>query len=530
MLRYQFADVPAATTPAVLAEVAAAVPDRTFVVADDGTVTYGAMAALVADLAAGFAARALEPGRRLGILLPNGVRWVAAYLAAHAAGLTVVPLNTWYRSGELAGVARRADLGLIVTQDETFGVPSGRYADEIGASLRWEPGDARPPDLPTAAADDPLVALRSAPVRSDSDALLLFTSGSSAEPKAVRLSQEGVVRTAHAVGERQGVREDDRIWFGSPMFFVYGCSNAIPNTLTHAATLCTQERFEPAAALEFIEQQRCTVFYGVAPITRALASHPDLAKRNISSLRAGTGNATAEDLRLTMEVLGVEQVCNAYGLTEGHGHSTITSWTDPPHVRIATHGTVLPTQELRIVVDGAPVGPDVEGEIQIRGLITPGYLDSDAGSDTNGNGSEDRAVGGLTDGGWFRTGDIGRLDSAGRLTFIGRSHEMMKVNGINVSPVEVETLLVEHTRVDEAFVFGLATADGDQSVGCVLVSTVPPVEHDALAADVQSFVRNRAAAYKVPTTVRIVTADQLPLTATGKVSKRALKEQAEASL
>jgi acyl-coenzyme A synthetase/AMP-(fatty) acid ligase len=169
----------------------------------------------------------------------------------------------------------------------------------------------------------------------------------------------------------------DRLWFGSPLFFVYGCSNALPNALTHAATLCVQERFDPATALEFIERNRCTVYYGVASITRALASCPDLAKRDISTLRIGTGNATPEDLRLAIDVLGVTGICNAYGLTEGHGHSTITDHTDPPEVRINTQGTVLPTQELRIVADGEPVGPETPGEIQIRGLITPGYLDDD---------------------------------------------------------------------------------------------------------------------------------------------------------
>jgi HIP---CoA ligase len=549
---YRFEQLTRLTTPAVLAAVAASYPDRSFVVAEDGELTYGMMAVQAARLARQFTALGLRPGERIGVLLPNGIRWCATFFGAHAAGLDVVPLNTWYREEELLAVAERARLRVIITQDEIFGLASGRYADAVGerlgpgrylGSFRWAPGAPGPTGLSGgggvigggvveggsgAAGGDGAVGgggvgglletpssldiLRNAPAGESDDAVLVFTSGSSAEPKAVRLTQGGLVRTAHAIGERQGVRPCDRFWFASPLFFVFGCCNALPNALVHAATLCLQERFEVRSALGFIERQRCTVYYGVAPITRALAACPDLGRFDISALRTGTANATPEDLRLAIEVLGVGQVCNAYGMTEGYGHSTITAWDDPVGVRTGSQGRALPTQELRIVVDGAVAGPDEVGEIQIRGAITPGYLDSPE--------LTARAFG---DGGWFRTGDLGRLDADGRLHYLGRSHEMMKVKGINISPAEVESLLVQHHLIDEAFVFGLATPDGDQSVGCVLVSTVPADAREGLIRDVRAWMAGRAAAYKTPTTIRVMTADELPLTDTGKVSKRLLQ-------
>jgi acyl-CoA synthetase (AMP-forming)/AMP-acid ligase II len=533
---YRFEQLTRLTTPAVLAAVAASYPDRPFVIAEDGELTYGMMAVQAARLAGQFTALGLRPGDRVGILLPNGIRWCAAFFGAHAAGLDVVPLNTWYREDELLAVAERARLRVVITQDEIFGIASGRYADAIGqrlgpgrylGSFRWQPGAPGPTGLTGGSgvaggsgvggggvvAGGSLDSLRCAPAGEADDALLIFTSGSSAEPKAVRLTQGGLIRTARAIGERQGIRPGDRFWFASPLFFVFGCSNALPNALVHAATLCLQERFEPRSALGFIERQRCTVYYGVAPITRALAAHPDLGRFDISALRTGTANATPEDLRLAIEVLGVGQVCNAYGMTEGHGHSTITSWDDPVSVRTGSQGRVLPTQELRIVVNGVVAGTGEAGEIQIRGAISPGYLDAPEPTA--------RAFG---DDGWFRTGDLGRLDADGRLHYLGRSHEMMKVKGINISPAEVESLLVQHPLVDEAFVFGLATPDGDQSVGCVLVSTVPPDGREALIMDVRGWMAGRAAAYKTPTTVLVMTAGELPLTATGKVSKRLLQE------
>jgi fatty-acyl-CoA synthase len=513
---FRFEDVPLWTTPAVLAEVAAAHPDRTFIIAEDGQLGYGEMAELAATVAAGLTDRGLAPGERVGILLTNGIRWCASYLAAHAAGLTVVPLNTWYRTDELIVAAGRARLRAIITQDEIFGQDGRGLAAGVAATgtpiLTWNRGADTPSGVPEVTVADPLAALRAAPSVEAADALVLFTSGSSAEPKAVRLSQAGVVRTAHAIGERQGVTESDRLWFGSPLFFVYGCSNALPNALTHAATLCVQEKFDAAAALAFIERHGCTVYYGVGPITRSLAAHPDLAKRDISTLRTGTGNATPEDLRLAIEVLGVFEVCNAYGLTEGHGHSTITHHTDPPELRMRSQGTALPTQELRIVVDGTPVGPDEPGEIQIRGLISPGYLDD-----------ADTAAQGFAADGWFHTGDLGRLDADGRLTYLGRSHDLMKVKGINISPLEIERVLVEHDDVDQAFVFGLPTPEGDETVACVLVTAA--AAREGLADRVQTWLRASIAGYKVPGTIKVITADQLPLTATGKVSKRLMLEQ-----
>jgi HIP---CoA ligase len=517
---FTFHGTRAATTPAVLAAVAEVFPDKPFVIADDGELTYAAAAAMCADVAVGLTSLGLEPGERVGILLPNGIRWCAALIGAHAAGLCVVPLNTWYRRDELVAVARRARLRSVITQTEIFGFESVAAVTGIDVPgylgpLPWPARAPLPTPLPAPySRSDPSLALRNSPVREDDDAMVLFTSGSSAAPKAVRLTHNAMIRNAHAVGERQGVRAGDRFWFASPLFFVFGCANALPNALTHAATLCLQEKFDAESALEFIERHRCTVYYGVAPVTRALAASSSLHEHDISSLRTGTANATPEDLRIAIDVLGVREVCNAYGMTEGYGHSTITAHDDPAEIRINSQGSALPTQELRIVADGVVGVVDTPGDIQIRGAITPGYLDEDDSGTVDIDGD-----------GWFTTGDLGMVDGHGILRYLGRKDEMMKVKGVNISPLEIEMLLAQHGMVDQAFVFGVATASGDQSVGCALVSSVAPGQRKQLVRDVQAWVRDRAASYNVPRTVCILAAGDLPLTPTGKVSKRLLKEQ-----
>lgn len=512
-----------AATPAVLADVAEAAPDKTFIVADDGELSYASAAAICADLGAGLAALGLKPRERIGILLPNGIRWCAALIGAHAAGLCAVPLNTWYRREELAAVAQRAQLRAIITQSEIFGFGAAAVVNDLDVAnylgaLDWPADQPLPTDFTGQhGSANPLLALRNSPADASDDALLLFTSGSTAAPKAVRLIQAGMLRNAYAIGERQGIRPDDRFWFASPLFFVFGCSNALPNALTHAATLCVQERFEASSALEFIERHRCTVYYGVAPVTRALAACTDLHTRDISSLRTGTANATPEDLRIVIEVLGVDQVCNAYGMTEGYGHTAMTACTDPVDVRIDSQGTPLPTQEIRIATGDALADVGVPGDIQIRGTITPGYLDS-----------ADQGAQAFDKDGWFTTGDTGLIDGAGRLHYIGRKDEMLKINGVNVSPLEIESVLVQHDSVDQAFVFGLPNDDGDLRVGCAVVPSAYDHDPSQLARTIQCWMRSRAASYKVPQTIRIVSAAQLPLTATGKVDKKRLKEQTRA--
>jgi fatty-acyl-CoA synthase len=510
---YEFADLEVRTTPQVLAAVAEHCPDRLFVVAEDGSATYATAARTAVALAGQLRAAGVRPGDRVGVALPNGVRWCLALLAAHALGASALPLNTWQRPAETAGVLRRAQPRVVVTDTE--------IAARIGLTtdlLFWERGDEVTEATEATSLDAAISTLRTAPTREDDDALVLFTSGSTAEPKAVRLGQAGMVRTGHAIGERQGVRADDRIWFALPLFFVFGCSNALPNTLTHAATLCLQERFEPAAALEFLERHRCTVYYGVASITRALVACPDLPRRDISGLRTGTANATAEDLRLAIEVLGVREVCNAYGMTEGHGHTTITAHTDPPEVRMACQGTPLPTQQVCVVDHaGVPVPVGTVGHIRIRGVITPGYLDNAELNDTAFDAD-----------GWFRTGDLGTLDEHGRLRFVGRSGEMIKAKGINVSPSEVEAVLGTHPDVAEAFVFAVDLATGDQVVGCVLIAQQPAVDPEKLIDVVVEWSRDRLSSYKVPTRMWVRGREALPLTATGKVSKRLLRDQVSA--
>ncbi len=513
----------ALTTSEVLDDLAARRPEAEAVVGPEGRASYAELAHRSHQFAAFLADAGLRRGDRIAVLLPNGGRWITAALAAHRAGLTVVPINTWYRAAELEHVLRSSAVRLVVTDHTIFGrdmlvelaaagfpeifpATDGRSGtDRYLGAVRW-PADV---ELPGRARPAPL----SGP-RPEDLALLLFTSGSTARPKPVPLEHGKLLRNGYEIGRRQHLVAGDRLWIAAPFFFGYGCANALPVALAHGATLCMEERVDGDRSLEFIARERCTVYYGLAPTTRSLLDAATFGRHDISSLRTGTTGFTSEDKRLVIEDLGVSEVCSMYGLTEGYGHSTVSDAQDPLEVRLHTSGTVLPTQQIRITdADGSCLATDETGEIELRGCVIDAYL-----------GGPELNEGAFRPDGWFRTGDLGYLDDSDRLHIVGRRKEMLKVKGINIAPLEVEELLCSHQGIDQAYVVGLPDSDGDELMVAAVVARRGHTPGANLAKELRNHVKARAAAYKVPARIEILTQDQLPLTDTGKVSKQALRE------
>ncbi|MFD5247756.1 class I adenylate-forming enzyme family protein [Amycolatopsis sp. NPDC058340] len=515
------------TFPAALAALARRFPEQEAVVAPEGRMTFAEFARRCEELAGAFAAAGLRPGDRIGILLPNGLRWLVTMIGAQRAGLVAVPINTWYRSAELAHLLSTARLRLVVTEEKVFGkdivaelsaaghgevFEAGARTDGYLGALSWSAADRLPPGIDYGPAPEQGAG-------PEDIAMILYTSGSTALPKAVPLEHGKLLRNGHAMGTRMHVEPGDRLWFAMPLFFGYGACNALPVALSHGVTLCVEEKVEGDASLAFIERERCTVSYGLATAVRALLAAPSFGTRDISSLRTGPVGFNAEDKRLAIEELGITEACSAFGLTESYGFVTMTDAHDPLDVKLHTQGTPLSTQHLRVVDrSGAICAPGVSGEIEVRGCVIDGYLGQVDSNDTH---SAD---------GWFRTGDLGSIDSDGRLVFGGRWKEMLKIKGINVSPLEIEGILGEHAEVDQAYVIGLSTADGDQEMACVVVpDEYRAADETGLAHRLREYIRDRAASYKVPARVVVMDSHAVPQTHTGKVSKLKLREMLEAA-
>jgi fatty-acyl-CoA synthase len=323
------------------------------------------------------------------------------------------------------------------------------------------------------------------------DAIIIYTSGSSSRPKSVPLSHGGIIENGFNIGERQGYQPDDRVLLAPPLFWSYGSANAMSATLTHGAALVLQGRFEPGEAIDLIERHRCTALYTLPAITSAIISHPSF--------------------RPEATMLGAAEICNVYGQTESYGNCCVTPHDWPLQRRAACQGPPLPGVQVRIVDRecGAELPPGEEGMIEVSGYITRGYVGSSAGQTADA----------ITADGFFRTGDIGRLLPDGSISFSGRVSEMIKKSGINISPAEVEDLLMRHATVALAGVVGVP----DATQGELLAAFVVPKPGATLRPqELAAHCRALASRYKVPDFIEV--RDALPVTVTGKLMRRELKQ------
>jgi fatty-acyl-CoA synthase len=527
------------TLGALTAELAERFPDNEAVVAEDGRLTYAELHSRVRAVAKGLLACGVGPDDKVASWLPNQVDWVVINLAVTSIGGVLVGLNTWYRSQELHHVLTHAGVKVLIMRQQLGRVDFAQILQSVAPELaETRPGaalsSATAPDLrlvftvddvPGAGMStmDELIARGQqvsdesvdeamASVAPEDPADLLYTSGSTALPKGVVLLHGDLIENGFHIGARLHVVAGDRLWFGNPLFFSYGCANALMVALSHAATIVLQQTFDAGGALAMIAREKCTVLYGTTNMILAMVAHPDRQQHDLSSLRTGTGSGTPAHMRARME-LGVKTICNGYGLTEAYGHFCDSDADDSLEVRLSACGRPLPGNEARITnpQTGEPVPIGTPGEIRIRGRVMPGYYKA----------PELNAAAFDADG-FFRTGDLGWLDEDGQVHFQSRLGEMIKTGGLNVAPLEVELVLSEHPAVDAVCVVGLPDDERGEIVAAMLAAK-PGMHLDA--AEMTAYCRERIASYKVPRRFEITTIAQIPLTPTGKVWRKQVKEQ-----
>jgi len=501
-------------------EQAGRYPDREAIVGCGQRYTYRELRAEVRRLARALHALGVRRGDKVAILMGNRPEWLIADFAITLLGAVMVGVNTWATARELQHILSHSDTrflfcvarflkhdysallpGLDLPQLERIVcVGDGGKTDWLSYSSLLNMGD---PVIDTA------IDAAQRAVRPQDIAYLLYTSGSTALPKGVQIQHFGLIENMWHIGERQGVTERDRLWLAVSLFWGLGCENALFNILTHGGCVVLQEHFDAGQALELIERERCSVFYGTPNMAQALHEHPDRAKRDLSSLRGGATIGTPEQIMRVVE-LGAREVCNIYGLTETYGNCNVADARDPLEKRLASIGRALPGVYQRIVdpETGRVLPPGEVGEIRVKGYVTNGYYKDPA-----------RTAESFDEQGYFKTGDLGWHDAEGYLYFRGRLKEMVKTGGINVAPVEVEEVLLSHPAVHAAFVTGVPDAVHDEVLAAVIVRKPGAT---LSANELADFCRKTLAAYKVPRLIRFVAESELPLTTTGKLQKNRL--------
>lgn len=505
------------TIPALLAHRRVNDADLRALVTADGAVTYAALDDASAAEAARLVAAGVVKGDRVGLLAPNGIAWATTALAVMRIGAVLVPLSTLLRPPELLAQLRTAAVTHLVTvpafRDRRYlddlDAAAPDLVDAVGAGGRHPAAPSlrrvwTADGLPEPAAPDALVRALEARVRPADDMVVLFTSGSRGAPKGVIHTHGSALRATAAGLDARCVGPGERLYIPMPFFWTGGFAGGLITALVAGATLLTEAEPEPTRTLDLLQRERATLFRGWPDQAARLAAHPAFAAADLSSLGDGSLGAVLPSERRPAP--GAR--ANLFGMTESFGpYCGDRLDTDLPGDKFGSCGRPFPGVEVRVVDPdtGAAVPPGAPGELWLRG---PNLLRGICGRPRS-------AV--YTTDGFYRTGDLGRLDEDGYLWYGGRLDDMVKIKGATVYPSEVEAALRSVDGVRQAHVTDLRDAAGHPEIGA-LVLTDAPVDVVAAAA------RARLSAFKVPSRW-LLTPDPavVPVSATGKVDKAGLQ-------
>ncbi|MEW2502419.1 AMP-binding protein [Amycolatopsis sp. NPDC047767] len=499
------------------------------VVFPDGRLTYGEIAVEARRLAGSLWARGIRPGDHVGVLVPGGIASVTTWLGIAYLGAVTVPVNPRLKAAELAYVVEHADLRLLFA-DTALGPVLASALPGLAAcsgqlSLRGAPvlrAVVAVDDGPVPAgwlsrvafsansADAGTAAAARAGVRAEDPALILYTSGTTARPNGCVHDNASLVAEGEAVAERLGLTAQDRFWTALPMFHCGGY-DVILAALAAGCAMVHTGPFEPGPALRQLSEERCTVaFPAFETIWLRVLDHPEFARTDLSALRLVLNVGAPERLRAMQARIAPAVQMSSLGSTESLGFCCVGSPDDPADVRATTSGKVLRHMEVRVVDPStrAPVPAGTRGELQFRGtsLFSHYHRDPELTAER------------LDPAGWFSTGDLVVADSAGRLSFVSRLKDMLKVGGENVSAAEVEDCLAAHPACGVVQV----VAAPDARLGEVAAAFVQlrPGAH-ATERTLIDHCLGRIATFKVPRYIRFVT--DWPMSGT-KVQKFRLRE------
>jgi acyl-CoA synthetase (AMP-forming)/AMP-acid ligase II len=520
------------TTPRLLADSARRFADRDAVVDVEAgvTLTYTDLAAAVSDAARGFLALGIERGDRIAVWAPNCWEWIVAALGLQSAGGVLVPLNTRFKGREAAYILGRSRARALVTTEgflDTDYVGLLRGAVDVATELpdlghvivlrgnapagttSWSEflagGEAVPAE--TAAA-------RAGEVEPTDLADVLFTSGTTGNPKGAMCTHAQTLRAYRDWSEVVGLRAGDRYLVVNPFFHGFGYKAGWLAGLMMGATVLPQAVFDVPTVFERIPRDRISVLPGPPTLYQSILNHPDFPRADLSTLRlAVTGAAVipVELIRRMRDELTFETIITGYGLTEATAIATMCRYDDDPETIATTSGRAIPGVEVRVVdAEGNEVTRGEPGEVVVRGYnVMQGYLDD-----------PDATAEAIDAEGWLHTGDIGVMDARGYLRITDRVKDMFIVGGFNAYPAEIENALFRNRKIAQAAVVGVPD-DRMGEVGMAFVVLRPGTE--AGPDEIIAWCRSEMANFKVPRYVEIV--DELPLNATGKVLKYELREQ-----
>jgi len=499
--------------------LAAGRADKIAYIDDAGAYTYGELAARVNRCANALAGLGLLPEQRVLLCHLDGIDFPALFLGAIKAGIVPIATNTLLTTNDYDYMLRDSRARALIVSAAllpAFAPLLGRHPHLAHVIVSGAGDEAAAPHhslagLTAAAA----TSFAPAETTCDDACFWLYSSGSTGAPKGTVHLHSSLIQTAELYAKPiLGLREDDVVFSAAKLFFAYGLGNGLTFPLAvGATTVLMAERPTPAAVFARLRRHQPTIFYGVPTLYAALLASPDLPKRGELRMRRCTsaGEALPAEIgRRWTEHFGVE-ILDGLGSTEML-HIFLSN--RPGEVRYGTSGMPVPGYDLKIVGDdGHPVPAGQVGELQISGPTAAMAYWNNRDKTRN-----------TFQGPWTRSGDKYSVDPDGYYVYSGRSDDMLKVGGIYVSPIEVESALITHPAVLEAAVIG--RADDEELVKPVayVVLKAGQKESAALAEELRQHVKGQLAPYKYPRWIEFI--GELPKTATGKIQRFKLRAKA----
>ncbi len=534
-------------TMRALWESTAAHGDKCYIVYEDEHHSFTEVHAQVRKLATYLASKGVGRGDRVALAMRNYPEWVVGYWACVSLGAACVGMNAWWTPHEMEYALDDSQPKVLVVDDERL-ERAGHVLEAVRVRLshplhvvsvrtdRDLPGDAaRWADVMATA--DP-GSLPPADIDPDDDATIFYTSGTTGFPKGAQLTHRGSVHNllnlvymsaAIASAEAKAVAAGDFpapteppkaalppvFMAPTPLFHVTACNCLLHPATASGATIVLTYKWDPARALELIEREKVTNFSGVPTMGRELLMHPDWHTRDTSSLSSLSGGGSAVQPDLVKKIAGAldqGQPSTGYGMTETHGIITANS-SKFYLAKPASCGPVVPTLDFKLIDDEGndlPPGPDTVGILCVRGsIVIKGYLNrAEATAESIQNG-------------WLNTGDIARIDEDGWVFIVDRAKDMVIRGGENVYCSEVEAAIYHHEAVVEAIVFGVPDDRLGEEVAAVIV---PKPGLEITAGEIQTFLRENLAAYKVPSKIWF-RHEPIPRNASGKFLKREVRKE-----
>ena len=514
--------------------------DEEIVVSGNRRFTYKEMDERISTLARGLLSLGINRGDKIAIWMPNNFNWLVAEFAVIKAGATMVPLSTRFKSYDLEYILKQSDSVAILSASRLGKIDFFKILLEICPEIEHsEPGglsSQKVPFLKTVVIfdDEPRSGVFSANQimhigkETPPDAIsrrhaetvpqdvvnIPYTSGTTGFPKGVMTTHEQYLGQTVCFRERLGIREKDRFIAIAPFFANFGNYFGIVLPVMVGGCSIMIEAYDPALAIKLIEQERATHFSGTPTMYADILNHPDFANTNISALRTAMTGAAPAPVQMVKDVyskMGVEVLCNGYGMTENSGCTTMTKRGDPPEVLAETTGQPFPGVSICIK---DPKTKKKLGNYQVGELCTKGWIVMKGYYNMEGETAEC-----FDAEGWFHTGDLGMVDEQGNFIITGRLKEMFISGGFNVYPVEVENFLYSMPGIGQVAIVGVP----DQRMGEVGMAFVVTKPGYRLGEEhIIPYCKSRIANYKVPRYVVFV--DQMPMVGVGKVQKFLLRE------